>query len=628
MKERDSHLGDEDTELDHTMDAVPRLPRSGSVVDGRYLVMEEIGEGGFGWVFKVQHVQLGQNFAMKILHPRISADPEWRIRFREEARATSLIGNENIVFVTDFGECPKFGYYFVMEHLVGSSLAQHLEGGRVDLQKTLRFAMAAASAFGAVHELGIVHCDLKPGNVMMVDRPNRNEAWKFLDFGTANVVTRTVESDFIYGTPAYMAPEQAVGVDVDPRADQFSLACVIYEMLTGCLPWRVDSWADALPEVRRQNPPQSLANFRTDCPPGLNEVIQKALSLRRSARFATIAEFVKAMSDMVPIDFEPTHDPQDIKGTSDQGFKRSPTAPQLRQPVDAAGASMVITLGEDSEADVLAVEVNIVFHSADRLGREYRRNIIAGGMFIPSGNILPLHSAVRIHLTLAPRKMSIELDARVVSQTLTGGQAEVGFGVYLSPESLRRLELWIKNPVIGLELEPKDVLTRIRELDPNDSLAAAEAFIVSMLVEPTSVQRLRAMCSGLPIDFNECIASLIQKAYIDIKSLHSAEVADVVAPVAPRLEFLPADVERIMDQADFFERQNNFWGAISTLRRALEIVPEKSAIHYRLARLENGFLAHRSEASRLMQQAIGLEPKNLEYQEFMTSLDPASSDES
>jgi serine/threonine protein kinase len=606
VKERESHLGDEDTEHDHTMDAVPRLPRSGSVVDGRYLVMEAIGEGGFGWVFKVQHVQLGQNFAMKILHPRISADPEWRIRFREEARATSLIGNENIVFVTDFGECPKFGYYFVMEHLIGSSLAEHLE----------------------VHELGIVHCDLKPGNVMMVDRPNRNEAWKFLDFGTANVVTRTVESDFIYGTPAYMAPEQAVGVDVDPRADQFSLACVIYEMLTGCLPWRVKSWTDALPEVRRQNPPQSLANFRKDCPPGLNEVIQKALSLRRSARFATIAEFVKAMSDMVPIDFEPTHDPQDIKGTSGQGFKRSPTAPQLRQPVDAAGASMVITLGEDSEADVLAVEVNIVFQSADRLGREYRRNIIAGGMFIPSGNILPLHSAVRIHLTLAPRKMSIELDARVVSQTLTGGHAVVGFGVYLSPESLRHLELWIKNPVIGLQLEPKDILTRLRQLDPNDSLAAAEAFIVSMLVEPTSVQRLRAMCSGLPIDFNECIASLIQKAYVDIKSLHSTDVSEVVGPVAPRLEFLASDVERIMDQADFFERQHNFWGAISTLRRALEIVPEKSAIHYRLARLENGFLSHRSEASRLMQQAIGLDPKNLEYQEFMTSLDPASSDES
>jgi len=136
------------------------------------------------------------------------------------------------------------------------------------------------------------------------------------------------------------------------------------------------------------------------------------------------------------------------------------------------------------------------------------------------------------------------------------------------------------------------------------------------------------MCSGLPIDFNECIASLIQKNYIDIKSPHSASVADVVTPAAPRLEFLAADVERIMDQADFFERQNNFWGAISTLRRALEIVPEKSAIHYRLARLENGFLAHRSEASRLMQQAIGLEPKNLEYQEFMTSLDPVSSDES
>ena len=624
MTKDDRHIGDEETEADPVQ---IHLPTPGSVVDGRYQVIEAIGEGGFGWVFRVRHILLGQSFAMKILHPRIAADPDWRVRFREEARATSLIGHENIVFVTDFGMCDRYGYYFVMEHLEGRALSDRLRDGPLDLQQAMRFAIAASSALSAVHDVGIVHCDLKPDNVMMIERPGRYEVWKFLDFGTSTIVTSAIESDFIYGTPAYMAPEQAIGLDVDARADQFSLACALYEALTGRLPWRVDVWEDALPSERRLHPPKPIHTFRKDCPPTLNDVIQKGMSVHRADRYPSVADFVKALCDTIEVDFVPAPDPQDVKGAPQQGFERSPTAPRVAKIVDA-GESMIITLGEDSEIDLVAPEVDVVFQSVDRLGREYRRNMLAGCIFIPTERVLPLEHDVRVHVYLQPRNLTISLDGRVVSQTLIGGPAEVGFGVMFTPASQRALDAWIKAPIIGLELNPRDILTRLRDLDLSDELSSSQAFLVTMLSEPIQVQRLRAICAGLPMDFNEAIATLIQKKYIDIASAAVDRVMDdSPRPLFAGMAFSTFDAERLLDQADFFERQNNFGAAISTLRRGLEFLPEHSAIHFRLAKLENTFLSHPSEASRLMNRALELDPDNSEYHAYAEGLGTPSSED-
>ncbi|MEZ4458286.1 MAG: protein kinase [bacterium] len=624
MTRDDKHIGDEETEADPVQ---VQLPTPGSVVDNRYQVIEGIGEGGFGWVFRVRHILLGQSFAMKILHPRIAADPDWRVRFREEARATSLIGHENIVFVTDFGMCERYGYYFVMEHLEGRSLSDRLREGQLDLQQALRFAIAASSALSAVHDVGIVHCDLKPDNVMLIERPGRNEVWKFLDFGTSTIVTSAIESDLIYGTPAYMAPEQALGLDVDARADQFSLACALYESLTGRLPWRVDVWEDALASERRKHPPKPIHAFRKDCPEKLNDVIQKALSLQRSERYESVEEFVKALCDTIEVDFVPAPDPQDVKGAPQHGFERSPTAPRVAKVVDA-GESMVITLGEDSEIDLFAPEVNVVFQSVDRLGREYRRNMLAGCIFIPTERVLPLDHPVRVHVFLQPRNLTISLDGRVVSQTLTGGPAEVGFGVMFTPESQRDLDTWIKAPIVGLELNPRDILTRLKDLDLSDELSSSQAFLVTMLNEPFQVQRLRAICAGLPMDFNEAVATLIQKKYIGITSASGDQVlGESPQPSLAGVSFSVLDVERLLDQADFFERQHNFGAAISTLRRGLEFLPNYSAIHFRLAKLENTFLSRPSEATRLMIRALEIDPGNREYQDYMAGLGTPISDD-
>lgn len=615
---------DEATAVDGGERRLQTLPNPGDVVDNRYVVLTEIGEGGFGWVFKVQHKLLGQHFAMKILHPEISSDPDWRARFREEARSTSLIGHESIVFVTDFGECPTHGYYFIMEYLDGKPLASLLTHEPLDLQLTMRFAMAAASALGAVHELGIVHCDLKPENVMLIERPGRNESWKFLDFGTSNVVTRSADSAFVYGTPAYMAPEQAAGADVDGRADQFSLACVIYEMLTGQTPWIVREWADASPANRRKHEPRPVSTFRDDVSKAFDEAMARALSVRRNSRYDSVEAFVTALRDaMEEVEFEPALDPQDLKVNA-RGFERSFTAPRIEQTLDA-GESMVISLGESSEPEMMAPEVNIVFHTVDRLAREYRRNILAGGMFVPSPMVLPIASPVRLNLTLLPRQMAVELDAKVTSRSVMGGPAEVGFGVVFTPESQKKLERWLRNPLVGLELRATDVLSRVKELDPADtSISAAEAFMVSMIQAPVTVQRLRSICAGLPVDFNEAVASLLQKQYIHIETAESTEASpEPLKMSAGSTHFGLTDVNRVLEQCDFYERQQNFWAAISSLNKVLEVMPDQPELLFRLAKLEYKVRGNRTDALRYARRAVVLKPHTQSYRDLVSELEGA-----
>ena len=374
-------------------------PSPGSLVGGRYRVERELGQGGFGNVYLVCHDLLGHRFAMKVLNTRIANDPDWVARFREEARATSLIGHENIVYVTDFGQDETFGYYFVMEYLEGRPLDEIIaKEETVAPERILKFVHSAASALGAVHELGIVHCDLKPSNVFSVRRSGRDELWKLLDFGTSTIVMSAVESEVLYGTPRYMAPEQSIGADVDGRADQFSLACIVYEMLTGTAPWDVRNWLQAMPEQRSQRPPRPPSKLRRDCPPGWDEVIARALSVDRSQRFDTIDEFSRALqSSSSSVDWTPSVEPLDVRRVG--AIERTHTAPSVEILSSLEQSSM--TIGLDGGATVTDLPtVSVMFRSRDRLIREYRRSLGVGGIFVPSDDLLPLRARVWLELEL------------------------------------------------------------------------------------------------------------------------------------------------------------------------------------------------------------------------------------
>lgn len=596
----------------------------GSQVDGRYDVIEMLGEGGFGWVFEVKHKLLGQRFAMKILHPNIARDRDWISRFREEAKATSLIGHESIVFVTDFGACPEYGYYFVMEYLDGQTLGDYLSDQKdrqADLRLVRQFAMTAAAALGAVHELDIVHCDLKPGNIMLVKRRGRLE-FKFLDFGTSTIVAHAGKTDMVFGTPAYMAPEQATGHKVDTRADVFSLSCILYEMIGGKEPWYTENWNDAFPEMRNRHPPDGLEMLRKEVSDEVDEVIRRGLAMARSDRWPDVESMVQALVNVLDVEegdeFEPMDDPFDSIRINDQ-FARSLTAPRVEVPQEAS--SMVIELDgfdpDDSEAwdSSIRTEISVVYRTANRLRREWRRNVIGGGLFLPSEARPAIGAAVRLILTYAPGQRSVEINAEVVSHRDDAAGSPLGFGVSFEGDGSKTFRKFIRDLQLGLDLSHEDFLRRIRDFDSDAPLTAGEAFILSRLDDPLPFGRIRAMCSGLPFEVEQCIDGLLDRGWIVAESgtpgeSELSEVTEIFEQEGDTafVQLSVDEVESVRETVAFFIEQRNYMAAVHVLKNAIRLAPSHVDFHVRYAELTYRFLGDSSEARRAIERARELAP--------------------
>ena len=607
-------------QLRHEMKAAARdqpPPQPGSLIGGRYRVVRELGQGGFGSVYLVKHDMLGRQFAMKVLNSRIASDPDWVARFREEARATSLIGQENIVFVTDFGQDEEHGYYFVMEYLDGQPLDEIIvKEGPQPTERILRLAHAAASALGAVHELGIVHCDLKPSNIFAVARPGRDELWKFLDFGTSTVVMNAVASEALYGTPRYMAPEQSVGLDVDGRADQFSLGCIVYEMLTGLVPWDVRSWLQAMPEARKKRPPRPPSAKRKDTPAGWDEAVLRALSVEPRERFESIDEFARALESGSAVSWTPSVDPLDVRRSVVGGgtFERTFTAPAIEiQHQGSLGepSSMVIDMEAGDDATDLPT-VTVVFKTRDRLVREYRRNLAVGGLFVPSEDLLPLRAMVLLELELEPSAQKCRVRATVVGHEARR-DAGRGFGLAIEPADRKRLDAFLTD-VRGPAIQPTDTLDIGRPPKPSDKLSPGAGFVLSRIEGGIPLSRLKAMCAGLPFDIESLVNDLVERGLVVIGASQSPVARKPsAAPTNPqpgRSTMARAEIEAFLERVDFHQHQANYLAATDVLRKAIAMGPEVAAFHHRLAQLRLQFDSDLVSASVSARRAVELDPDN------------------
>jgi len=214
---------------------------SGSVV-GDFEVDGKIGEGAMGVVYSARHVQLGRRLALKVIAPAMGSDPQALARFEREARALASLHHPNVVDVYAFGTLPDGRSYFAMEHLVGETLDERLERGRVPFDEALDVLDQMARALEAAHAQGIVHRDLKPSNTFLVRIPREPRAVvKLVDFGLAKSAvadgTERTASDAVIGTAAYISPEQCRGPNVDGRTDIYAFGCVAYELILGRHPF-------------------------------------------------------------------------------------------------------------------------------------------------------------------------------------------------------------------------------------------------------------------------------------------------------------------------------------------------------------------------------------------------------
>jgi serine/threonine protein kinase/tetratricopeptide (TPR) repeat protein len=278
-----------------------RSPRSvapvdlgrGEVIPGtRYRILSKIGEGGMGSVYLSEHVDLEKKVALKLLRPDVARDAETLQQFRGEARAASKVGSAYICDVTDFGELADGRVFFVMEHLDGQSLGRVLRQlSRVEPARALPILRQVAKALGAAHEKGIVHLDVKPDNVMLMQHGKRGDAVKVVDFGIAGLMHHAAEEEEIAGTPEYIAPERASGHGYDHRSDVYALGVMAYEMLGGVVPFHGKNHIATL-TMQVKDPPLPLRRQSggKDVPEELADLVMRMLSKDPEARPQSMAE--------------------------------------------------------------------------------------------------------------------------------------------------------------------------------------------------------------------------------------------------------------------------------------------------------------------------------------------------
>jgi serine/threonine-protein kinase len=253
-----------------------------------YRILEHLGGGGMGVVYKAQDLKLDRPVALKFLPPELTRDPEAKQRFVHEAKAASALQHANICVVHDIDETADGQMYICLEFLEGETLKKKIERGPLPIDRAVDIAVQIAQGLSKAHTRGIVHRDIKPANIMVTG----DGFAKVVDFGLAKLITQSVltRAGTTLGTAAYMSPEQARGDAVDQRTDIWSLGVVLYEMIAGHRPFRSE-YEQALVYMIINEEPESLLKARPETNPGLAQIVGQALAKKVAGRYQTMEEF-------------------------------------------------------------------------------------------------------------------------------------------------------------------------------------------------------------------------------------------------------------------------------------------------------------------------------------------------
>ena len=274
----------------------------GTLLAGRYRVHRRLGEGGMGRVYEAEHLELGRRVAVKVMRRKYADQKAMVERFRVEARSASKIGHPNVVQVFDYGTTDAGEGFIVMELLKGAPLSEVIkQQGPMELGRTLSILSEVATALRAAHQSGVIHRDLKPANIFLIRmNADERERVRVLDFGMAKLIDITADAQGgltqageILGTPEYMAPEQAVGGEIDRRIDVYALGCVAYEMWTGTPPFSGPNYVTVLAKHMDEKAPR-ISDVR-DAPPALDQLVARALAKNPEDRPADMGAVIAAL---------------------------------------------------------------------------------------------------------------------------------------------------------------------------------------------------------------------------------------------------------------------------------------------------------------------------------------------
>jgi len=273
-------------------------------LNNRYQLMEALGKGGVAVVYRALDLMLERLVAVKVLREDYSRDPAFQARFRQEAKAAANLSHPNIVTVHDFG-LDHGQLFLVMEYVPGTDLKTLIkERGRFTPEEAVPLLIQACAGIGYAHRAGLVHCDVKPQNMLVTP----DMRLKVADFGIARALATIhpdEQSDVVWGSPQYFAPEQASGAAPAPASDVYSLGIIMYEMLTGSLPFRTTS-SDELARQHLEEEPPPLSEMLPDVSPTLEQILTKVLSKEPSQRYRTADQLGRVLLNFGNAKFAPS----------------------------------------------------------------------------------------------------------------------------------------------------------------------------------------------------------------------------------------------------------------------------------------------------------------------------------
>lgn len=328
-------------------------PLLGKVVSDRYRVIKKLGEGGMGAVYLVEHVFIEKKVALKVLAPELSRKADLTARFLQEAKSASRIGHENVIDISDFGQSPEGFVYFAMEYLQGQDLGQVVRAeGAMSWRRARPIILQICKALGAAHAKGIVHRDMKPENVFLIERGGRPDFVKLLDFGIAKVQSadgegpKLTQTGMIFGTPEYMAPEQAEGKACDQRADIYAVGCVIHHLIVGEPPFSAENFVGMLTKHLLEQPkPPSSRQPSFGITPEMDALVLKSLAKKPEERFQSMAELMAAVEAIA----------ESAAPRASVAEKRAPGPSNLTRPLGGSdGMPIIATSGRVSHTDMIA----------------------------------------------------------------------------------------------------------------------------------------------------------------------------------------------------------------------------------------------------------------------------------
>ena len=497
----------------------------GQTVSGRYAIQEILGEGSMGVVFLAEHTHFKKKVALKVMRAEFLDNPEAVERFQREAQATGHIEHPNVCTATDFGQLEDDRFFLVMEYLDGMTLGDLLDSEqRLEPARAVKLTLQIARGLQRAHELEVIHRDLKPDNVLLVEREGDPEFVKITDFGVARVevvdAQNLTQAGTTMGTPVYMSPEQAVAARADVRSDLYTLGVMLFEMLAGEVPFYSDSLAVIL-SMHANEPAPSMHDVAPDAmiPQDLCEIVERLLHKNPDQRFQTALELISALetADLSP--WVPG-----LGGASSAGSTAAPA--QLSGPV-VSGSDV---FGSDPEipasvADLApppgAIERPNLFEKFSAMPVAARYGIVFGAMLVL---VIPILAAALFLVSDTP-----EFEA--VSE---GGMA-------FSEDEVAPPDLEGEREEF---LEDVDLDEKFAELAPDAQIAALEPLLAEHDADPHLRYLLgRATAdTGSPADAMPYYAAAVQtdaryagesRLLSDARRLFSDNSNETAAPAQP-----------------------------------------------------------------------------------------------